>query len=92
MTDSFPIQLPIHRRERIPGQPTEIPWAMIVPHEAQALRNHGQQDLKELARRKGLSPCEAVAVLEDRRWIPMSWQDATDHLNELLTEWSNQHE
>ncbi len=40
-----------------------IPWAMIAPHEPQALHNHGQQSLATLARRGGLSPSEAVAVL-----------------------------
>ena len=45
-----------------------IPWSMIAPHEVQAKRNHSMQNLEELARRGGLSPCEAVAVLEGRSW------------------------
>ena len=44
-----------------------IPWDMIAPHEAQAQENH-QQSLATLARRCGLSPCEALAVIEDRPW------------------------
>lgn len=48
-----------------------IPWAMIAPHEPQAMANHSQQSLRELARRGGLSVCEAAAVLEDRRWRSM---------------------
>ncbi len=45
-----------------------IPWAMIAEHEAQALKNHGGQSLKTLARRGGLSAMEAVDVLSDKRW------------------------
>lgn len=49
-----------------------IPWELIAPHEAQALRNHGGQTLRRLAERGGLDAMEAVAVLEDmdyrKRW------------------------
>ena len=45
-----------------------IPWSMIAPKEIQAKRNHDMQNLEKLARRGGLSPCEAVAVLEGRSW------------------------
>ena len=44
-----------------------IPWSMIAPHEAQAQRNH-QQSLERLAQRGGLSPDEALVVIEDRRY------------------------
>jgi hypothetical protein len=44
-----------------------IPWAMIAPHEARALRNHGQT-LRRLAERGGLSPDEAMRILDDRPW------------------------
>jgi len=44
-----------------------VPWVTIEPHEAQARRNH-DQSLERLAQRGGLSPMEAVLVLEDRRW------------------------
>ena len=49
----------------------QIPWAMIAPHEAQARSNHGGQSLARLAERGGLGFCEAVAVLENRRWHRM---------------------
>lgn len=49
---------------------SEIPWAMIAPHEKQAQRNHGQT-LNRLAERGGLGACEAIAVLEDRPWHRM---------------------
>lgn len=45
-----------------------IPWAMIAPHELQALRNHGNQGLEELSRRGGLSTMEAYYVLTDQRY------------------------
>lgn len=48
-----------------------LPWAMIQPHEAQAQLNHSQS-LKRLAERGGLSACEALAILDNRRWGRMS--------------------
>lgn len=54
------------RRFPIQGGPS-IPWAMIAPHEAQAKTNH-DQSLERLAERGGLSPGEAVAVLDGLRW------------------------
>lgn len=47
-----------------------IPAEAIRGHELQANRNHGQT-LRGLAGRGGLSPCEAVAIMEDRAWIRM---------------------
>lgn len=46
---------------------SEIPFAMIAPHEAQALRNHSQS-LERLAQRGGLAACEAIDIIEGRRW------------------------
>jgi len=46
---------------------SEIPFDMLVPHEAQAMRNHGQT-LERLAQRGGLGTSEAVDILEGRRW------------------------
>ena len=48
----------------------QIPWSVIAPHEAQALRNQGGQTLERLQERGGLSPEEALAVLEDRLLVP----------------------
>lgn len=59
-----------------------IPWRAIAPHERQALRNH-DQSLETLARRGGLSPCEAVAVLEDRKWRSMPEDESKARLVEL---------
>ena len=63
------------------GGPESIPWAMIAPKEGQARNNHGQS-LKRLAERGGLSPCEALAVLEGRGWRKMA--DAGSLLAERL--------
>lgn len=46
---------------------SEIPFAMIAPHEAQAKRNHGQS-LERLAQRGGLAVSEAIDIIEGRRW------------------------
>lgn len=48
-----------------------VPLDLVLPHDAQAQRNHGQT-LHRLAERGGLSACELAAVLEDREWKPMA--------------------
>ena len=48
-----------------------LPWDMLEPHEAQAIRNHGQT-LKELAERGGLDIVEAHCILHDK---PFPWGD-----------------
>lgn len=63
---------------------TDVPWSLIAPHEAQAKQNHGGQSLVELARRGGLSECELIAVLEDRKWHPMDWRTATAQTQAVL--------
>lgn len=60
-----------------------IPWAAIAPHEAQAERNHGQT-LARLAARGGLGVCEAVAIMENRRWRRMEFGEAHARLAELI--------
>ena len=93
MTDDtrpFPIQthprfaLNLRRGEPAPSCPSEIPWGMIAPHEKQAMHNHGQQTMARLAERGGLSPSEAVAVLEDRDWQPMRAEEACGQLSALV--------
>jgi hypothetical protein len=63
--------------------PRGIPWDFIAGHEEQAKDNH-DQSLKTLARRGGLDPTEAVAVLEDRRWQSMTLEDGIKRLKELV--------
>ena len=63
-----------------------IPWWFIASHEAQAKLNH-DQTLERLAERGGLSPTEALAVLEDRRFS-RGFNAETDRkrLTEIVTE------
>lgn len=67
-----------------PAAPISIPWRLLTPHEAQAKRNHGGQDLETLARRGGLSPGELVAVLEDRRYHVMPPAAAVQVLRDIV--------
>lgn len=80
----FPILM--DNRKKFPECPGSIPWAMLAPHERQALRNH-DQTLKRLAERGGLSTCEAMAVLEDRRWQKMDVKESISKLLDLVKEW-----
>lgn len=66
-----------------------VPWAFVAPHERQAQRNH-YQTLDRLAQRGGLSPCELVAVLEDRPWRAMPLDAAEDRVRELLAAWKTE--
>lgn len=84
--DTFPIQGSWSRARHKAIEPMHIPWAMIAPHEAQALSNHARQSLKTLAERGGLSHCEAIAVLEDRDWEPMDQDQAVDGLIRMVQE------
>ena len=74
----------------IMGDPerTSIPWVLIAPHQQQAYCNHGQSLLR-LAQRGGLAPCEAVAVLEGRKWRHMRTSEASKRLGELLKAWAD---
>lgn len=79
MGAEFPI---LHRKARR----NQIPWAMIAPHESQALKNH-DQTLERLAERGGLAPSEAVAVLEDRKWCSLPLDVAERKLDGHVEEW-----
>ena len=76
-------------RERGYFPPLTIPWKMIEPHEPQALKNHCGQDLETLDRRMGLSPDEALAVLDDREWKEMDAAEAYDELVRRKEEYEN---
>lgn len=51
-----------------------IPYNIIAPHEAQAMRNHSQT-LQRLAERGGLGWMEILAVLNDKTWKEMGWKE-----------------
>lgn len=70
----------------------QIPFAMIAPHNQQAVRNHSQ-DLLRLAERGGLSPEEACAVLEDRGYYDVRLSKAEGHMRLIrhLQVWKAKH-
>jgi hypothetical protein len=66
---------------------SEVPFAMLVPHEAQALKNHGQS-LERLAQRGGLGHSEAIDILEGRKWgSALPCLDNERHLINKVREW-----
>ena len=69
----------LERRFPIQGGPS-LPWTMIAPYESIAQRNHSQS-LERLAQRGGLSPFEAVLVLESRpfRFAEMAPKQYAQH-------------
>lgn len=77
----MPIRVRDERGRETMSEP--LSWRIIEPHRRQAMRNHGQT-LKRLRERGGLSPCEAVAILEDRKWSRMSQPDALHQLDALV--------
>ena len=61
----FPVLQPDKKEEY-------IPYNVIAPHEAQAMKNHGQT-LQRLAERGGLCWSEMLAVLKDKTWKELGW-------------------
>ena len=64
-TRMFPIQENRYNRKEPWDAPTEIPWSIIAPYDNRARRNHSQS-LERLAEKGGLSPSEAMNILNDR--------------------------
>lgn len=65
---------------------------MIAPHEPQALKNHCDQTLQRLAQRGGLSACETIAVLHDRKWMWMDVDTAHEMLADMVRRWQTQND
>ena len=63
-----------------------VPWTMMAGHAERAMLNHGQT-LVRLAERGGLSACEAVAVLQDRKWTSMPDGEDYKELADLVLAW-----
>ena len=80
-------RFPVMLRAAIEG-PRFVPWSFVAPHEANALRNHGQS-LEKLATRGGLSPVEIWAIVHDARWRvfeePIAYVDAIVWLKEAIS-------
>lgn len=73
--DRFPI-MGVTGRMAAPGErKLTVPLAVVVAHERQAQRNHGQT-VQRLKERGGLAWCELAAVLEDRDWRRMDQDEA----------------
>jgi hypothetical protein len=70
------------------GTKFTIPWKAITPHEKQALSNHGQT-LKRLAERGGLDWVEALAVMEDRKWVRLDSEVARKKVLSIVSEQEN---
>jgi hypothetical protein len=86
---TFPILLSWQERRDYPNYRSTMPLELLAPHEAQAIRNHGGQDLKRLAERGGLGPEEIYYVMHDLRFEfddkkRISFEDATKYLIALL--------
>ncbi len=69
-----------------------IPWSAIAAFDKQAQDNHGGQDLEKLAKRGGLSVCEAIAIMKCERHkdlsaIPLREQIAT--MISLADDWQS---
>ena len=65
-----------------------IPFAMLLPHQRQAMLNHNQT-LQRLRERGGLSPCEAMAILTDRHWHRMDRDEAIQELTKRITDYKS---
>lgn len=83
MQDMMPIQLG-KLQHLFPLCPKAIPMALL--DEATALRNNNQT-LECLAQRGGISPSEAVALIEKRRWCEMDVDEATQYLTQRVADY-----
>jgi len=63
--------------------PSCVPWHLL--NEDQAQKNH-YQTLERLNQRGGLSPCEALAVIERRPWRAMNYAEACAKLMALVAD------
>lgn len=64
-----------------------IPWAMLEAHDQQAKYNHAGQDLERLRERHGISPCEALAIMEDRPWTALDLEWSYGELARRIKAW-----
>lgn len=70
------------------GTKYTIPWEVIATHEKQAMSNHGQT-IKRLAERGGLDWVEALAVIEDRKWVRLDLEYARKKVLSIVSEQEN---
>jgi len=91
VSEEFPLLYQRRDEEPLRRRMASLPWAFLAPHEAQAKRNH-DQTLRRLAERGGLSPREALAVVEGRGLRHLftdktTEAEALDRLEAKLKEW-----
>ena len=88
--DRFPILRNYRHGPEWTTQPrrTSVPWALLAPHERQAMRNHSQS-LERLADRGGLGPDEMLAILHGEAWKPMTEADADAQLEAIVVAWES---
>lgn len=60
-----------------------IPWATISKYEDQAKVNHGRS-LGQIAISGGLTPEEAIAIIEQRPWMRMPFTEARERLAQYV--------
>jgi hypothetical protein len=65
-----------------------VPWDMLAPHQAQAIKNHSQT-LERLAQRGGLDASEAMAIIDGVDVFSRRVNEIEDQrrLSQLLAEW-----
>lgn len=64
-----------------------VPWAMLAPHEGQALANH-HQTLEELTQRGGLGTSEMLAVMAGKRLRDFTCRaDDEERLVQVVAAW-----
>ena len=85
MVDSMPIQIDFRKRRQRGLCPDFVPMQLL--DEETAKRNHGGQSLARLAERGGISPDEALALMDKRPWKPMDFQSAVNELVNRMLNW-----
>lgn len=63
-----------------------VPWDLLEPHEPQVWKNH-KCSLVALAAGGGITPEEAIAIIEDRPFERMGRTYSTLRLQELVNQW-----
>jgi dihydrofolate reductase len=68
-----------------------LPWGVISSHIERARKNHSNQDLETLAAKGGLTPCEALCIIEDRILTSIPEKEAVVRLNRIISAQKKNH-
>lgn len=85
MIEMMPIVLPGDTPRDVTS--FDLPLEFFRAHEAQARENCHGRSLERIAERGGLGAAEALAVLEDRPWQHIPWEQAEIRVRALFDEW-----